>query len=978
MDDRSREESQLRSVALQNAQSILLARKRAEEELVRAKAELETKTRELAKSLAAMRATLESATDGILVTDSCGNVTDCNRRYLEMWQLPGEMVHASTHDQVLENCGRMFRDSRQYSSRVEEIYQTAAPESYDLLELSDGRVFERFSRLQSVAEGNIGRVWSFRDITERRRAEAQLQHQSEWLRVTLNSIGDAVITTDVDTAVTSLNTIAEALTGWTNDEARGRRLSDVFHIVNETSRRVVESPADRALREGRVVGLANHTVLIARDGTEVPIDDSAAPIRDERGRIHGVVLIFRDIRERKHAEEARARLAAIVESSDDAIVSKTLEGRIVSWNRGAERLFGYAAAEAIGLPITTIIPPDRLEEERLIIERLRRGERVEHYETIRLTKQGHPVEISVTISPVLDADGRVIGASKIARDITARRKAEQTTRFLSFASAALAELTDYESALRKVAALAVPFFADWCSIDILEPEGNLRRMAVTHSEPGKVQFIKQFNRRYPPRLSDPFGVGRVTTTGRPEWSAEITDDVLRAMARDDEHLRLIRAMRLKSYICVPLKSRGKVLGTVSFVTAESARSYDLQDLRAAEDLAHRAVIAIENASLLAALRETDRRKDEFLAILAHELRNPLSPIRNAVEILRAQGPLPPEIEWSRDIIDRQVSQLTRLVDDLLDVSRITRGKIELRRERVELATAVNQAVEASRPLIDDHAHQLVVEMPHTPVFLYADTTRLSQVLSNLLNNAAKYMDRGGRIRLAIDADKEQVTIRVADTGIGISREMLPRIFEMFTQADRSLERTEGGLGIGLTLVQRLVELHGGTVEAHSAGPGQGSEFIVRLPIAEAPGPVRESTSASDSSPAASTQRRILIVDDNQDAARSLSLLLRSLGHEVFTAFDGLAAVDAAVELRPQVAIMDIGLPGLNGYEAARRICAELGSQIALVALTGWGQEDDRRRARESGFSCHLTKPVDIKQLQTLLDDARLFRPATPK
>lgn len=921
------------------------------------------------------------------------------------------------------------------------------------------------------------------------RKTQEIARSSELLHVTLRSIGDAVVTTDREGRVQFLNDVAEALTGWPTRDAQGRPLAEVFRIINEESRQTVENPAERALREGTVVGLANHTILIARDGTEIPIDDSAAPIRDVQGDVHGVVLVFRDIRERKQSEKAlrrseeelaeffenatigihwagpdgailrvnraelemlgyareeylgrhiaefhadrdvidemlrrlhageevrdyearmrckdgslrdvlidsnvlwedgrfihtrcftrdvterkqadvvQARLAAIIESSDDAIISKTLEGRILSWNAGAERLFGYTAEEAVGQFITILIPPDRIHEERMILDRLSRGERIEHYETVRRSKQGRLIDISVTISPIRDRAGRIIGASKIARDISARTHAEQTTKFLSVASAALAELTDYESTLQNVANLAVPAFADWSSVDLLEADGSVRRLAVTHADPEKVRLARELHRRYLPRLSDPIGVGGVLHSGEARWVPAIPDEMLVQTAKDEEHLRSIRGLGLRSYICVPLKSRGRLLGALSFATAESGRSFDIDDLHATEDLAHRAVIAIENARLLAALRETDRRKDEFLAMLAHELRNPLSPIRNALEILRAEGPPVPELAWARDIIDRQVTLMTRLVDDLLDVSRITRGRIELRKQQIELATVVNNAVEDSRPVIDERGHQLTLEIPLAPVFLNVDPTRISQVLSNLLNNAAKYMDPGGRIWLTVARDGNQVTVRVKDAGIGIPADMLPKIFDMFTQVDSSLERTQGGLGIGLTLVQRLVEMHGGTVEARSDGPRQGSEFILRLPVVEENDQAGKTEPDAPGSTWPPAKCRILVVDDNQDSARSLAMLLRLMGNEVHAAFDGLEAVAAVSEFRPDVALLDIGLPKLNGYEAARRIREEQGDRLLLIALTGWGQEEDRRRALEAGFNHHMTKPVEVSALQQLL------------
>jgi PAS domain S-box-containing protein len=368
-----------------------------------------------------------------------------------------------------------------------------------------------------------------------------------------------------------------------------------------------------------------------------------------------------------------------------------------------------------------------------------------------------------------------------------------------------------------------------------------------------------------------------------------------------------------------------------------------------------------------ALQEADRRKDEFLAMLAHELRNPLAPIRNAMQILRAQGPSIPELQWARDVIDRQVRQMTRLVDDLLDISRITRGKVELRKERIELTAVLNSAVEASRPLIEKWGHELTVTVPREPMFLEADLTRLSQVVLNLLNNAAKYTDRGGHIWLTAEREGHHVLIRVKDNGIGIPPDMLPRIFEMFVQVDSSLDRAQGGLGIGLTLVQRLVKMHGGTITASSAGRGKGSEFVIRLPLAidREQRSILDATESGQVPPAA--PRRILVVDDNKDAADSLGMLLRLMGHEVHIAYDGLEAVGAAAAFEPQVVLLDIGLPKINGHETARRIRDQhRGRDMLLIALTGWGQEEDRSRSREAGFDYHLTKPIEFAALQQFL------------
>jgi PAS domain S-box-containing protein len=652
-------------------------------------------------------------------------------------------------------------------------------------------------RLHAVALQNAQSI-----LLARRRAEEALRKESEWLRITLASIGDAVISTDAEGRVTFMNGAAEALTGWPQAEAAGRPLPEVFHIVNEGTRRPVENPALRAMREGVVVGLANHTVLVARDGTERPIDDSAAPMRGESGASLGAVLVFRDVTERRQAEETRAILAAIVQSSEDAIVSKTLDGVIRSWNAAAERLFGYSPQEAVGRPITLIIPPERHDEEREILARLRRGERIEHFETVRVAKDGRRIDISLTISPLRDGEGRLIGASKVARDITERKRREQE------------------------------------------------------------------------------------------------------------------------------------------------------------------------------LRDADRRKNEFLAVLAHELRNPLAPIRNALQLVRMASPKPPkEVGHGYDIIERQVEHLVRLVDDLLDLSRIGSGKIQLQKERVDLAAVVSRAVEGARPLIEARRHALEVALPEDALPVEADPVRLAQVLWNLLNNAAKYTPEGGRIWLTAAKEQGRAVVRVRDTGLGIPAEMLPRIFDLFTQMERTLARAEGGLGIGLTLVRRLTEMHGGTVEVSSAGPGQGSEFVVRLPAAD------EVTDATPTAPPGSGERagpasgrRILLVDDNRDSAESLAMLLRLFGNDVRTAHDGRLALDVAAAYRPDVVLLDIGLPGLDGLEVCRRLRRQSKeSQPLVVALTGYGQDEDRRRTEEAGFNAHLVKPVDLGALEELLSRPDLVR-----
>ena len=673
------EEELLRSVALKNARSILRARQRAERELIDAKEALEKKTAELGHSLAMMRATLESTTDGILVTDATGTVTDFNQNYITMWRVPTEIIETKDHRRLLEITSRQFKEPEKFLSRIEDIYAFSPPETFDLLELADGRLFERFSRIQFIEERDVGRVWSFRDITERKRAEKELRQQREWFEVTLSSIGDAVITTDTGGKVTFLNPMAEMMTGWKTAEASGQPLEKVFNIINEDTRKPAKNPVDIVLRDGIVVGLANHTALIGKDGTERSIEDSAAPIRDATGTISGAVMVFHDVTQRRRAEKA--------------------------------------------------------------------------------------------------------------------------------------------------------------------------------------------------------------------------------------------------------------------------------------------------------LKEADQKKDHFLAILAHELRNPLVPIRNGLQILNLAGNDLTIAENARSIMDQALNQLVRLVDDLLDVSRITTGKLKLRKERVELAAVVQSAVETTRPLIDEQGHHLSVRLPPTSILLDADPTRLAQVFSNLLNNAAKYSEQGGRITLVAEPVGSEVIVRVTDQGIGISADHLPRIFQLFAQVETASDRSQGGLGIGLSLVRGLVEMHGGTIEARSGGPGRGSELTVRLPLAK-PAPLSASqTEEADGQKTSPTPKyRILVVDDNRLSAQSTAIALGLMGHDLATARDGIEGIELARTFRPDVILMDIGLPEMNGHETARRIRQQPGgNNILLIAVTGYGQEEDRRLSLEAGFDYHLVKPLNFAELKNKLFELRLVR-----
>jgi PAS domain S-box-containing protein len=943
--------------------------------------------------------------------------------------------------------------------------------------------------LRSVALQNARSI-----LIERHRVERALAEERERLRITLASIGDAVISTDAEGRVVFLNGVAEALTGWPQAEAAGRPLSEVFHIVSETTREPVENPALRALREGRVVDLANHTVLVCRDGTERPIDDSAAPMRDEAGVTMGAVLVFRDVTEKRRADEVRAQLAAIIQSSDDAILSKTLDGVIRSWNVGAERLFGYTSDETIGQHITLLIPPDRLDEETTILSRLRKGERVDHFETVRRRKDGRLVDISLTVSPVKDQDGRVIGASKIARDVTDRKRADAALResegrhrFLAELGAATQPLTDPAQVLEATARmLAEHLQVDRCAYAEVENEAIF---VITGDHTRGVPSIVG---RWPVAA---FGAEceRLMLANEPY----VVDDV-DADPRAGSELLAYRQTNIQSVICVPLHKAGKLVAAMA-VHQRTARNWTApeielvrtvaercwesleraRDARSLKEAADRLALAFDAARLgdwswdaandlvtfspraaeifgvadgtqltgtkmeellhpedrdrarlevdravqaraqydveyrvirrdgaevwvsakgrgqyspdgsvvgllgvvqditerkrleqelrdrARELVEADRKKDDFIALLAHELRNPLAPVLTGLQVMRLSGDAA-AVAKARAMMDRQLSHMVRLIDDLLDVSRMSRNKLHLQKTRVLLAEVVSHAVEAAGPAVEAAGHQLHVSLPAEPIVLDADLTRLAQVFGNILTNSAKYTERGGQIWLTAQRHDGEAVVSIRDTGIGLPADALTRVFDMFSQVDRPVERMTGGLGIGLALVKALVEIHGGKVTAQSPGPGAGSTFTVRLPVADRR---QEPSPANPTGEPRSvrTGKRVLVADDNRDGVASMAELLELLGNEVHVAHDGMEAVETAKRIRPHLVLMDVGMPRLDGLGATRQLRADAwGKSMTIIALTGWGQEGDRERTRAAGCDGHLVKPVTLPQLEKLL------------
>jgi signal transduction histidine kinase/CheY-like chemotaxis protein len=571
----------------------------------------------------------------------------------------------------------------------------------------------------------------------------------------------------------------------------------------------------------------------------------------------------------------------------------------------------------------------------------------------------------------------------LAEEKAARATAEQATRRLSFlaqASMALAGSLDLVAITRELTGLCVPFLADVCALTLSGEKGETANTEVAWVGDGATAApLRRSTGAVSSRWLDA-AIDRVRKCGRAETfragataaGSRLPRETLRA-----GDVGALADFAIYSLAVVPLSARDRTLGVLVLGVGPSGREFDADALSMAIDLAGRAAVALDNAALYGKIQEEDRRKDEFLAMLAHELRNPLAPISNAVHILQISDDDPERRQWAADVIGRQLKQLVRLVDDLLDVSRITRGKIELKIESVDAAKVVAAAVETSGPFIDALEHTLTVLLPPEPLLLKGDFARVAQILANLVNNAAKYTDRGGRISLTATREGGEVVFRVRDTGIGIPRELLSHIFEPFTQIDRTLDRARGGLGIGLTLVRRLVELQGGRVYASSEGPEKGSEFTVSLPAADPAPRAKAMAKEPARSAALPADLCVLVVDDNHDVAESTAVLLRLEGCEVHLAHDGEEALRLVKRVHPTAVLLDIGLPRMDGFEVAERIRAEPEHRgILIVAISGYGQEEHRLRSKQAGFDYHIVKPIEPNMLTGLLASLRAVHGAS--
>ncbi len=730
------------------------------------------------------------------------------------------------------------------------------------------------------------------------------------------------------------------------EEAAQYRQNDLSVLASHTTAQFVEAATQE---DGLHYYLSFKFPLQARDG---------------RWLLAGMSL---DITEQRQAEQAlresEARLRNMFEQTTVGIAQVDLTGRFVLVNQRFCEITGYSAEDLREKTCAGITHPDDQACDRSMFEKALAERRPYVIEKRYVRKDGSPVWVQNSVSEINDGDGGPKYMLAVSVDITDRKRAEvalrkhgERFRLLWESAAVLLSTEEPEAMLRGLFAKIGPHLQlDAYFNFAVDETGQALRLVSCVGVPEETA-------RRISRLE--FGqavCGTVALCRQPVMATYIQQS-------DDPKTQLVKSFGIRVYACNPLIAKGRLLGTLSFAS-RSRDEFDPDELEFLQTVSHYVTVAYERLRLVEELRDTDRRKDQFLATLAHELRNPLAPLRNGLQVMKLARNNGEAVEQARAMMERQLGQMVRLIDDLLDVSRISRGRITLKKERVELAKVVQSAVETSRPLIEASGHDLTIHVPPQPIYVDADVTRLAQVFANLLNNAAKFTDRGGRITLTVEQEGSDAVVSVRDTGVGIPAPMLPKVFDMFTQVDRSLERAQGGLGIGLSLVKGLVDLHGGSVEARSEGYGMGSEFVVRLPVVLSLHDEQPRDDAEEVGPVA--RRRVLVVDDNRDAAASLAMMLKLMGSEVRTAHDGLEAVEAAAAFRPDVVLLDIGMPKLNGYDACRRIREKAwGKSAVVVALTGWGQEEDKRRSQEAGFNGHLVKPVEPAALEKLLAELK--------
>jgi len=926
-----------------------------------------------------LAAIVSSSDDAIISGDTEGNIVSWNRAaerlfgYSEREAL-GQPIRLIIPPELLAEEDDVL--SRIKSGEVIDHYETTRI-------ARDGHRLEvslTVSPLKGEDGGIVGASQIARDISDRKRLEQGAAH----LAAIIDSSEDAIISKDLDGTIRSWNRAAERLLGYQAAE-----------MIGTSIRRII--PADRlseeddvlaGVRQGRVVDHFE-TIRLRKDGSLVPISLTVSPIRSATGDVIGASKIMRDQTRMHRAQRDAFHLSAIVDSSDDAIVSKDLNGIVLSWNTAAERMFGFTADEMIGRSIRLIIPPDRQAEEDDVLAHIRRGERVEHYETVRQRKDGTTLSVSLTVSPIRNETGRVVGASKIARDVTERVRMEAAAREHAANTATLGEMgalvastLDRQAITLRVSEVATALtHAQWGAFAYSERDresgdefmqfsvSRAPREAVTQflQWPAAGVFESAFR-------GNALRLGDVTADPRFEHRAsplKTTDD-----------------LPVRSVLALPVRGVSRdVLGVLFFGHAEPER-FTEQHEHLAAGIAAWASIALENARFFEEAKDANRLKDEFLAVLSHELRTPLNAIVGYARLLSGGVLSKQKAARGLEILERNATWLTQIVEDVLDVSRIVSGKIRLDVQPVDLSLIVDNAVATVQPAADAKGIRLqsIVDPQVGPVS--GDPGRLQQVVWNLLSNAVKFTPKEGRVQVRVERVNSHVEIIVSDTGLGIRPDFLPYVFERFRQADAGTTRKSGGLGLGLAIVRHIVEMHGGSVEASSAGDGKGSTFTVKMPLMivypQRAGPPREHPRTERHAPvlelADLSGVHVLAIDDEEDALVLMREILEAAGATVTTLGTPVGAVERIEAAGPDVMVVDLGMPEIDGFDLIARIRSSPNPavrDIPAAALTAFARAEDRTKALRSGFEMHLAKPVDpgelVASIATLARRARSSR-----
>jgi PAS domain S-box-containing protein len=829
-------------------------------------------------------------------------------------------------------------------------------------------------RLREVAVLQQRAIALEAELAHRRELEKSLREREADLREFLDNAVEGIHLVAADGTILYANAAELNLLGYSAEEYIGHHIADFHADAN-----VIQDILER-LCGGQA--LTNYEArLRCRDGgiKHVLINSN---VRFVDGKFVHTRCFTRDITERKGWEDrlrvAEERFRRMQEATPDGVAilrpMRDADGRITDFqyvyvNPVIAKTMGRTVEEVTGSTVLEMVPDlDETPFWPLFCQVAASGE-PEIFEQPYYDNgwagwfRGVVVSLGSEISIVYS-------------DITARKKAQESLRFLAEASSILAASLDYDGTLTSVTKLAVPAIADWSSIDMLS-DGTLKRLSVAHVDPEKVALAHELFRRFPPDLDGTSGVAKVLRTGKPELIPEVTDEILQAAVKDPELLDIIRRLGLRASLCVPLRARGRVIGAMTLVSAESQRRYTEEDLHLAEDLARRASVAIDNSMLYRSAEEANRAKDEFLAVVSHELRTPLNAISGWVHMLREGGLSAEKSRHAIETIERNARAQNQLIEDLLDVSRIVSGKLRLDVETVDLALVIERAVETVRPAaaVKNITIREMLDPKATPVF--GDPDRLQQIVWNLLSNAVKFSSKDREVRVILRKLESSVEIIVKDQGAGIDPAFLPHVFERFRQADGSTTRTKGGLGLGLAIVRNLVELHGGSVRAESDGLGQGAAFCVSLPIA----PIRTPSFArppllqlAPSAPKAHCPPElegvhVLVVDDEQDARELVAELLSRCKLRVSTAGSAQEALRIVQAERPGVIVSDIGMPEEDGYSLIRKVRAlppSEGGNTPAIALTAYARTEERTKTLVAGFNMHVPKPVEPAELLAVL------------